>query len=984
MLPYQMFMLLADPSTRMVESLLSLPPCFRDELSQKLMDRFGSDLNGAEAIAILEALASIIAVDVASIEAGHSSAREFANLRSRGWTSSLETVSSRFLLLQRKTLGATTSQRMSSKVKPTKKDGQKKRRGGGGAWRAFVHQNAKGMKLTAQLAASLSAAYHDLSDADWQRYSEAGQAGTAVHRMSMRAFPAHPRPGPRQGRNAAVGMLLDGDRTRDGVIVAADAPDGAIQSFAREGTLTDRYVSYQAELAALFKARVDALDLSKDEVVALARHQEDAPCLAAAQQWERDGHSELAAAVSKVPAAASTTAAFSWNPHVEKPVQDLLSNENVDVRRQFGLNALLQSRWSERCRIHFHADQAPIKPMTGAFRPSRCLVLGFCFCGESRMSCPDAMHFAMKLRPFLQSTFHKTSEARRQLEQQSVVLQFRVIHDPLDEVSTTVEHFAHIGHMNLSTYHYSLLRLHANLELLGLPPDLSDDTGVLQAGHLSPECAEQAMGVYTDLQFYRDVLDLSLPWHVAVFTISDQENHWHHLDSSSSTVPLVPFPGLDPSCVWIGSEKESEARRRSQEEAQKRAQKKAGLAGQGAGDRKRKRTGVEGGRRRGAPGFEENENAAAGEAGDAAAPGNHLPQASAGPDGASKADDKELEALFEMFEDPYLEQRKDAVSEFFNVDNPDLEEDAAVQSLADAVHQGDIPGNDSDIDTDASEWSLDPLLADFEDAQGLGDDGDDETAAVRGEQVETALLAPVAGRHGSAADLDDVPQALPVPSGLSGSAGVMIGEAAEPSAPSAAPRALQPARQLEKLEFSLGSAGKLRYVPANKVLFAICPLHPDCKMERTCRGRGRPEGGFAGQGRPLGLLCQWLFSHAEFDDQQSHLRKFRHTHASREEARSQFLSLEGAAQFSATAERPQREGEESECYMIFFRKDKFTLEHVKGFKKLLEDIATWIRDNHEPRSLTSFLLEESSPIFQEHWENLQKQKKHEMPVAQAG
>ena len=318
MLPYQMFMLLVDPSIRRVESLLDLPQCFRDELSQKLMDRFGSDLNGAEALAVLEALASTIAVDVASIEAGHSSAREFASLRSRGWTSSLEAVASRFLLLQR--LGACASQKPSSK--PTKKDGHKKRRGGGGAWRAFVHHNAKGVKLTARLAASLSAAYHDLSEADWQRYSEAGKAATAVHRMSMPAFPAHSRDSRSSQRgNAAVGMLLDGDSTREGVIVAADAPDGAIQNFAGGGTLADRYVAFQADLAAMFKARVDALELSEDEVVALARHQENAPCLAAAEQWQRDGHSDLAAAVSKVPAVASTTAAFSWNPHIEQPVQ---------------------------------------------------------------------------------------------------------------------------------------------------------------------------------------------------------------------------------------------------------------------------------------------------------------------------------------------------------------------------------------------------------------------------------------------------------------------------------------------------------------------------------------------------------------------------------------------------------------------------------------------------------------------------------------
>ena len=513
------------------------------------------------------------------------------------------------------------------------------------------------------------------------------------------------------------------------------------------------------------------------------------------------------------------------------------------------------------------------------------------------MSCPDAMHFALKLRPFLQSTFRKTSEARQQLEQQAVVLQFRVLDD--DDVSSVVEHFAHVGHINLSTYHYSLLRLHANLEILGLPPDLSQDTGALQVGHLSPECADKAMGVYTDLQFYRDVLDLSLPWQVAVFTISGEENHWHHLDSSSSAVPLVPFPGLDPCSIWLGSEKEAEARRRADEEAQKRAQKKRGLAGQGAGARTRHRSGGQGGRRH------DNEKAT----GDAPAPVNHPSEAAAGPDGAGKAQEKDLEALFELFEDPYLEQATDDPSDFFNADNPKFEEDAAVQSLADAVRQGDLPGDASDTDTDASEWSLDPLLADFEESQRLGDGDDDATGAAGGEQEEAVFVAPAAASAADSADVEDVPQALAVPSGPSASSRV-TGKAAEPSAPSAGPRAVQP--RLDRTEFELGQSGKLRYVPANKVLFAICPLHPDCKMERTCRGRDRPEGTLAGQGRPIGLLCQWLFSHAEFDDQQSHLRKFRHTHASRAEARSQFLSREGAAEFSALAERAQREGEESE------------------------------------------------------------------------
>ena len=39
-----------------------------------------------------------------------------------------------------------------------------------------------------------------------------------------------------------------------------------------------------------------------------------------------------------------------------------------------------------------------------------------------------------------------------------------------------------------------------------------------------------------------------------------------------------------------------------------------------------------------------------------------------------------------------------------------------------------------------------------------------------------------------------------------------------------------------------------------------------------------------------------------------------------------------------------------------------------------KDITAWIMQNHMPRSLTSFLLAESSPMFQEHWGLAQKQK----------
>ncbi|CAE7624265.1 unnamed protein product [Symbiodinium sp. CCMP2592] len=63
------------------------------------------------------------------------------------------------------------------------------------------------------------------------------------------------------------------------------------------------------------------------------------------------------------------------------------------------------------------------------------------------------------------------------------------------------------------------------------------------------------------------------------------------------------------------------------------------------------------------------------------------------------------------------------------------------------------------------------------------------------------------------------------------------------------------------------------------------------------------------------------------------------------------------------------------CYIIFFRKDKFEKAHVKRFKTLVEDILDWLAANHSPRSMTSLMLEECSPLFAEEWQQTYKQRR---------
>ena len=84
--------------------LLQMPACMHDEFWASFSKLYPNKamLLGTECRGLLQCIAGMAGFDVASIESAHSSTGEFANLRSRGWVSSLQEVSSRFVVLQRK------------------------------------------------------------------------------------------------------------------------------------------------------------------------------------------------------------------------------------------------------------------------------------------------------------------------------------------------------------------------------------------------------------------------------------------------------------------------------------------------------------------------------------------------------------------------------------------------------------------------------------------------------------------------------------------------------------------------------------------------------------------------------------------------------------------------------------------------------------------------------------------------------------------
>ncbi|CAE7204850.1 unnamed protein product [Symbiodinium sp. CCMP2592] len=515
----------------------------------------------------------------------------------------------------------------------------------------------------------------------------------------------------------------------------------------------------------------------------------------------------------------------------------------------------------------------------------------------------------------MKQVFHKVNkiacEARKLLESQMVVLEYRTVEaeEPAPGSPAASEQvlYGHVGHVNFSTWHHVLLRLTADMQELGLPSELSESTGALQVGAVPAEAAGNALGAFSDLQFYKQ-LDLKRAWEVRPHVISVMDNHWHSLDSSASPVPLLPLAfdsdaNIAQYCSWLGSEAEKAIRSQDAEAKtanRKQSGKKRGPrtpASKPPGKRLRTKTSAADAVASALPG----PRPADAEADAARDEGDLDDGRGVGPvDFGEPAGDQGLAAsepagVLELEPDnPYLEPLQDLLLD------PDGEPVAA--EVEEHLEKSSLGSVESDIA--ASELSLGEAQAD------LPEDGGDQDLLLELEQEFQAEkeVRPRADAGDVGLDLLDAPVGLP--------ARAAPGPRAEPSDEARAPaQPRRPRVEADREEFRLGDYGVIRFNRHSKTLFAICPRHAKCQMERTCRPTVRDiksASVLAGQGRPVGLLMNWLASAQEFDSQQRHVHRFVHTFSSRQESRQLFQTFEGAAAFAAAAERERREDEEEE------------------------------------------------------------------------
>ena len=218
-----------------------------------------------------------------------------------------------------------------------------------------------------------------------------------------------------------------------------------------------------------------------------------------------------------------------------------MSLTSAGIRRHFALSKKLSESLAQWCKPTNKLSEPPkLADDSGVFKPKMCAQFGVCVCGDNK----DALHGFQKLQRFLKHTFWKKrktkekSEARVLLESGSIVVEFRcnlpqkkqcdpfcddewgavmdeelqAIQDkpsPMEPKASSI--FFYLGRVNYSNFGFGGLQLHPS----ELQP-CTDTDGVLLLEPAAPPTLE----VFSALEVFKNLLDMTLPLSVAVWSIS--------------------------------------------------------------------------------------------------------------------------------------------------------------------------------------------------------------------------------------------------------------------------------------------------------------------------------------------------------------------------------------------------------------------------------------------------------------------------------
>ncbi|CAE7475668.1 unnamed protein product [Symbiodinium sp. CCMP2592] len=423
-----------------------LKPCQVDILSQWFLDTFpsASKLQSDLCRAMVHSIAACVSVDVAEVECRHAQVRKLLTAKGQTWDTLLETLSADLLVRQvakaqaddaevldrlafykthpapdedafcefkqqremrvqahKKHARAAKAKQRANALKKKQRKRILKQPPQGGAQRAFMHQelpkaSRQDWKNRGALFKRVNAAFHRLTAAEKQRFSELGQAGTDSARAGSKAFvAAEPRPAKRARKQ------ID-----DSSNVFVEGSHLAVQHVHSEDTDWGRICTKASDM------RKHAVE----DAAGIARRNEDTEAwqqghVAAfvAQDLEANEHSALKADQfgAVVPFApcryipeADTFPTGRWlNPAAELAKASLIRNADLHGRPHKAIMRL-QDDWS--CRHKLVPSQKGSRMLATPFNRSSCLQHGMCICaGVGQLAHMCHSNLVDAVRPFL-------------------------------------------------------------------------------------------------------------------------------------------------------------------------------------------------------------------------------------------------------------------------------------------------------------------------------------------------------------------------------------------------------------------------------------------------------------------------------------------------------------------------------------------------------------------------------------------------------
>ena len=457
--------------------------------------------------------------------------------------------------------------------------------------------------------------------------------------------------------------------------------------------------------------------------------------------------------------------------------------------------------------------------------------------------------------------------------------------------------FAHIGHINLKTWHFGVFRLEETLPRLSVLPA---DVLILQP-FCQCETADQK-AVFSDYELFAHVLDMQAKWSIYFHVISDDPSHW--ASPNVETIATKRFAEQEEFIIWQGSSEEADRRR---------SLRKATRPTRGRGEKRSATT----------------------------QPSSRTKKAARTSKRSNPSEQIELGADFGSFDFDFepLQQSEPLMgledAGIYVVDSDiGIVDEGGQENDSNSEHENDIydidmydedafieePENDNHKEDEECQQNLD-----LSECLGLDDQNPNNAANVEDDGDEKFLQEILLSENEAGEDeLPELPSEIAVE--LPSQHDVPEAEERRIKKPSAGPVSRS---TVNREVFAFPDGSEIHYYHLTGNMVAFCRHRNDIHAQ-GCRKSATTQPKRKGTGRPLGMLTAWLKSCDDHPNRQSHVHCCMPSFSDRVAGREFFQSLPNSDSFSRFEAAKPRDTDPDEPLTLWKSKLWVGLEEKNG------------------------------------------------------